>query len=499
MEDIKEIFKLSQDGFPNYRATFAKIDTVFPIDGADKLVRAIICGRDVVITKDLPTDALYVYIPIESSLSHKYLSSNNLYRISESTYALNDNFDEVNKLLEEGRCYEDLAKEYGGLFEKNGRVKQIKIRGVFSQGYIADIESLKKAYPVLEQYTDEDFACLEGVSFDIIGDDVFCEKYLVGGKKLVENKVNDQKHYTKRQKDLRKASPLVPGQFKYHYDTKHFEDAYKDFEPDDEVTISVKFHGSSGIFGNIKCYKRKEDCNILQRLFYWLYKPREYRLIYASRTKIRNENVYNETPNRNYFYGQDIWGPVRDLIEPYVPKNMIVYGEIVGYVEGTTQMIQSGHDYGCKPGEWKFMPYRIVQIQRRNKRLEWDLDEVACWTDTITKILKEKGEYAAANKLITVPIIYKGKLRNLYPDLPDPEQLGCYWHIYLLDRMKRDDVFLGMEAREPLCKMNVPREGVVIRKINDITPRAWKLKSALHQDLEKKAHDKGEHDIEEES
>lgn len=498
MEEIKELFKLSKNGFPNYRATFTKIDATFPIDGADRLIRAVVCGRNIVISSDLPVDNVYVYIPIETSLSHKYLSMNNLYRLSESTYALNNNFDEVSKLIQEGKNFEDLSKEYGGLFEKNGRVKQIKIRGVFSQGYLADIESLQKAYPILNEYTTEDFEQLVGVSFDVIGEDIFCEKYLVGGKKMVENKVNDQKHYTKRQKDLRKASTLVPGQFKYHYDTKHFEDDYKKFDADDEVTISVKFHGSSGIFGNVKCYKRKEDCNTIQKMFYWLYRPREHRLIYASRTKIRNEKVYDVAPNRNYFYGSDIWGPVRDLLEPYIPKDMIVYGEIVGYVEGTTKMIQKGHDYGCKPGEWKFMPYRIVQIGRRNKRYEWNLDLVADWTNNVIAILKEKDP-VLAEKLITVPILYKGKLRDIYPDLPDPNEAGQYWNIYLLEKMKNDDVFLGMERQEPFCKMKAPREGIVIRKINDDAPRAWKLKSVLHEELEKKGHDKGEHDIEEES
>ena len=39
--------------------------------------------------------------------------------------------------------------------------------------------------------------------------------------------------------------------------------------------------------------------------------------------------------------------------------------------------------------------------------------------------------------------------------------------------------------------------GVVIRIDNDIMPRAWKLKTLKHQELTKKAHDKGEVDMEE--
>jgi hypothetical protein len=494
METLKELFKKAEDGFVNYRATFARIDTVFPIEGADRLVRAIVCGRDVVISKDLPLDNIYVYIPVESSLSHKYLSKNNLYRISSESYQLNDNFDEVTAMLNSGKTLGELSTK-GGFFEKNGRVKQIRIRGVYSQGYLADIKSLQTAYPILDQFMTDEFEFLEGETFDVIGDEVFCEKYLVGGKKPVEQKTNDQKHFNQRQKNLRKArSVLVPGQFKYHYDTKQFGDDYKKFSPDDRVSISVKVHGSSGIFGNVKCYKRKEDCNWIQRVFYWLWRPKEYRLLYASRTKIRNEKVYDHPTQSNYFYGSDIWGPVRDLLEPFIRKNMIVYGEICGYVEGTTKMIQKGHDYGCRPGQWKFMPYRIVEI-RGKKRIEWDLEDVVDWTNGVIRNYVSNGEYDQAHKLIPVTIIYQGPLKKLYPDIP----VDGDWNINVLERMKGDTELLGMEVQEPLCKMKAPREGVVIRKIGDEIPRAWKLKSALHYELEKKAHDSGEGDMEEES
>lgn len=490
---IRDIFKQSEEGFSNYRATFAKIDATFPIEGADRLMRAIVCGRDVVISKDLPVDKLYIYIPVETSLSYKFLSKNNLYRISSESYQLNDNFDQVASLLNEGKSFEELSS-MGGFFEKNGRVKQIKIRGVYSQGYLTDIQSLINAYPILNQYMPDEWDEVEGVSFDVIGDEVFCEKYFVGGKRPIEQKINDQKHFKQRSKNLSKAHVLVPGQFKYHYDTAQFADYYKKFRPTDDISISVKIHGSSGIFGNVKCYKRKEDCNWLQRMFYWIYRPKEYRLLYASRTKIRNEKVYDKPSEPNYFYGSDIWGPVRDLLEPYIHKNMIVYGEICGYVEGTTKMIQKGHDYGCRPGEWKFMPYRIVEIKRK-ERIEWDVEEVAYWTRGVKLNLQLNGRQTDSNKLVPITILYQGLFKDLYPDI----KIDGDWNINLLERMKGDTKLLGMEVQEPLCKMKAPREGVVIRINNDKIPRAWKLKSAAHYDLEKKNHDAGEHDIEEES
>ena len=490
---IRDIFKQSDGGFSNYRATFTKIDVVFPIEGADRLIRAIVCGRDVVISKDLPTDKLYIYIPVETSLSHKFLSKNNLYRISSESYQLNDNFDEVTDLLNEGKSLGELS-DMGGFFEKNGRVKQIKIRGVYSQGYLTDIQSLINAYPVLNQYMPDEWDEVEGVSFDVIGDEVFCEKYLVGGKRPVEQKINDQKHYRQRSKNLRKARVLVPGQFKYHYDTTHFEDYYKKFHPTDDVSISVKIHGSSGIFANVLCYKQPETK--LQKILYSIFRPKEYRLLYASRTKIRNEKVYDAPSDPNYFYGSDIWAPVRDLLGGHIEKGMIVYGEICGYVNGTTKMIQKGHDYGCAPGEWKFMPYRIVRVNRRGRREEWNLADVVIWTEHLKDVFRRQENYKEAEHLMTCPVLYDGYLRDLYRGLDNTSE---DWNLKLLETMKNDREILQMECQEPLCKMKAPREGVVIRINNDEYPRAWKLKSKAHYDLERKNHDAGEHDIEEES
>ena len=490
---LKDLFKINENGHENYRATFAKIDAVYPIEGADRLVRVVVCGRSVVVSKDLPLDSIYVYVPVETSLSHKYLSVNNLYRVTD--YMLNANRSEVEAALAGGKYLGELG-HMGGYFETNGRVKIVKFRGCCSNGYLVDIPSLQKAYPILDQYMPDEFDELEGVRFDVIGDDVFCEKYIVGGKKLVEQKVNDQKHYTKRMKNLRRASILIPGQFRYHYDTKQFGDYYKEFRPNDDVSISVKVHGSSGIFANVRCYKRKEECNRIQKMFYWLRKPREYRLLYASRTKIRNENTYDVVHEDHLFYGSDIWGPVRDLLAPYIREGMIVYGEICGYIEGTTKMIQKRHDYGCEPGQWKFMPYRIVNVNKKGKRTEWNLSDVVRWTDWVINDMLLKDKPDDARKLMSCIILYDGRLGDLYPDLDEKDE---QWSLNLLERMKKDKELLGMEIKEPLCKMGAPREGVVIRKNDDPDPQAWKLKSDAHYILERMNHDNGDEDIEEES
>ena len=82
---------------------------------------------------------------------------------------------------------------------------------------------------------------------------------------------------------------------------------------------------------------------------------------------------------------------------------------------------------------------------------------------------------------------------DLYPEIP----VETHWHADVLARMKTDKDRFLMEQDEPMCKNKVPREGIVIRKSNDIHARAWKLKTARHYAKESEAHDKGEVDMEE--
>jgi hypothetical protein len=83
-------------------------------------------------------------------------------------------------------------------------------------------------------------------------------------------------------------------------------------------------------------------------------------------------------------------------------------------------------------------------------------------------------------------------MKDLYPDINTEE----HWHENVLERLKNDKNFY-MEEKEPMCKNNVPREGMVIRIFGDKLARAWKLKSKAHYALEGKQHDAGEADIEE--
>ena len=85
-------FILKKDANPNYLATICKIGEVFPIEGADRLVKTVINGYDIVISKDYKPGDIVVYFPVESAISEKYLSANNLYERGE--FELNSNAEE---------------------------------------------------------------------------------------------------------------------------------------------------------------------------------------------------------------------------------------------------------------------------------------------------------------------------------------------------------------------------------------------------------------------
>ena len=212
---------------------------------------------------------------------------------------------------------------------------------------------------------------------------------------------------------------------------------------------------------------------------------KEYGNIYASRSVIKNQYI---NPNKHDFYGGDPWGCVNRDFGPYIENGMTVYGEIVGYIEGGQKMIQAKHDYGCQPGCWKFMPYRITMTDDFGNKTEWDIKEVDEWTHKLVEAHPE-----LADKVMFMTILHYGRFGDLYPDLDEHN----HWHENVLARMKADREKFLMEEDEPLCKNKVPREGVVIRIVGDKFARAWKLKTARHYAKEAEQHDKGEVDTEE--
>ena len=504
-------FVLTEGANPNYLCTVCRIGEMFPIEGADRLVKTVINGYDIVISKDHKEGDIVVYFPVETSICEQYLSANNLYEMGE--FERNSNAEEVKEILTKAEALKDTdiegktalfaeAKSKCGFFNKHGRVRILKLRGQYSQGFVASVDSLIKFDSSL---ADVDWESMVDCQFNQVCGIEFCKKYVPAIKERGENTRGNQSLWKRRMRKLKRFNRIIDGQFEFHYDTKMLAEHIAQLSPDDIVSITVKVHGTSGVFANVltnkesefsKPFCKKRIKKILNLRYNRLSHAQKKRLtdayvasktkpikvygnVYSSRSVIKNQYI---NPKAQSFYGSDIWGCVNRDFSPYIPEGMTVYGEIVGYLEGSQQMIQKNHDYGCKPGCWKFMPYRITETDELGNKTEWDIDKVDEWT---RNLVAEHPELA--DKTMFLNIVYYGRLGDLYPDL-DPKN---HWHSNLLARMKTDKDRFKMEMNEPMCKNKVPREGIVVRIVGDPLARAWKLKCQSHYARECKENDEG--------
>ena len=481
---------------PNYLATICRIGELRPIANADKLKMTTVNGHDIIVSSDYKEGDVVVYFPCETAISEKYLSANNLYEIGECDR--NKNHEHVTFLKEKAReanakgdkeaaeQFMAMAKKDCGFFNKYGRVRILKLRGEYSDGFVAGVESLVNAFPELKDFNWDD---VMDTQFNSIDDEVLCWKFVPPIRE--NNHVGKgQGQYRKLQKKLVRFDRLISEHFHFHFDTIQLKEHMSDLSPDDIVSVSVKIHGTSTIDAMILCNRKLSWWEKVKKFFGAHVETTEYDLIYSSRKVIKNRYINKDAHD---FYDVDIWGCVARDFGPYIPKGMTVYGEIVGYLEGSNKMIQDQHDYGCLPGSWKFMPYRITteipdDTTTEVRRKEWNVTDVDAWTRELVKTHPELEP-----KVLNLNIVYHGRLGDMYPDIDESN----HWHENFLARLKSDKEWLLMEQDEPMCRNKVPREGYVFRIDDDKFPRAWKIKSMRHFEFEGKQHDKGKVDIEE--
>ena len=475
----KQIFTKSENFRSEYCCTIVKIGELKPIEGKDRIVQTLINGFSMVVRKDQVNEGdIVIYAMNETQLSHKFLSYNNLFDIDN--YDLNNNGYEVSKLKIAGK--NDEAKSKCGFFNKYGRVKLIRLGGVPSYGYIFTPQELAKVYPEVMNVNFDD---LINTDFDTVCGEEFVKVYVPPIKEVTPRGNREDK----RNRKLKRFDRMIPGYFSFHYDTQQLNRNINKIQPTDMVTVSVKVHGTSIILGNILTKKPKFG-GLYSKIY--LYLPKflqfyieDYDMIYSSRTVIKNKYINSKAGDG--YYGSDIWGEYAKLLDGKIPQGMTIYGEIFGYMSGEQKMIQKGYDYGCKVGTSKLMIYRISSSLDDGSKYEWNVQDIYDWTINFIK------EYPELEKYIhPIDILYHGTLANLYPHI----DIKNHWHENVLQAMKNDKKYFGMELDEPMCKNKVPREGIVIRIDNDPLNEAFKLKTDYFFGRESKMIDNGEIDIE---
>jgi len=430
--------KLNKPKNPNYAAIVVEVKQVLPLEGCDNVQAAVIMGNQVIVSKEVSVGDKGIYFPLETQLSAKYLSANNLYRKPEL------NGDPKEK----------------GYFEENGRIRCVKFRGHKSEGLLMPMRSLS----TLGIGSDLDVDLKEGDEFDELLGVEICSKYVV--------KVNPVRSGggLGKPKVKKAQSKLIDGQFNFHQDTSMLYKNLHKIKPMDVISISYKMHGTSGISAKVLCKKKLTLVERLAKFFGLNVVETEYDEIYSSRKVIKNEEL---NPNPQHFYKEDIWKSAHDRIKHTLINGMTLYYEIVGYTPGGSP-IQGKFDYGYTPGTFGVYVYRITMTSVDGKVFEFSMSQILQWC---TKM-----------GLNHVPVLYMGKAMEFVPDFTYDS-----FHEKFLSDIKSS----YNEKDCIMCTNVVPEEGCVIR-VEGLEFEAYKQKSNRFYELETKLLDKGETNMEDE-
>jgi hypothetical protein len=419
---------------PNYAATIVALKDFVDLPNCDNVKGALIFGNHIIVSKECYAGQLGVFFPVECALSAEFLSNNNQYRKPEY-----GNVDPTEK----------------GFFEQHGRVKAMKFRGYKSEGFWIPIHSLN--YLPATSFNAGDV-------FDMVGDHEICRKYVPRGQggKLSTNQV--------RQAKLEDS--IVEGQFRLHFDTENLRRNAHKISPNDWISVSDKWHGTSVVIGKVLVKRSLRWHERWLRKFGVQITDNLYGLTYSSRRVIKAVN--GTVKNSQHFYTEDIWGVVAKEVEDKIPNGFTLYGEIVGFTPDGSP-IQGGYHYGCRPNQHRFLVYRVTLTTPDGLVVELS------WQQMI--------EFCVKYGLENVPEFYVGRAKDLFPQLDETS----HWNEAFLTQLEQTYV------RDLTCPHNwneVPAEGVVVRidRLNEC--ESFKLKNFRFLEAESKALDKGEVDTE---
>jgi hypothetical protein len=461
----------------NYATCIVKIDNVktHPNPEVTRLDIVNIRGNDIIVGRgSIKVGDIVVYCPSESSLNMEFLRENDQFRDFM-----------MNKSQDKKKC---------GFFENKGRVKAINLKGVISTGFIFPLEWLTNWQPELnlkniENYIDQ--------PFDTVNGQLFSKKYVI--RQLRQSGSGMGNNKLKRNNKLQRFDKLIENQFSFHYDTHRLADKVFTIEPDDVISITSKYHGTSCITAYVSTNKE------LKWYEKWLKKlgvdinTTQYDYIYSSRGVVKNRYI-NKGVGSGFYGNTDIWTIAGEQLKPLLTKGLSIYSEIVGYLPGSNTFIQKNHDYKCHVGEYAIYIYRITYTNIDGDVYEFSAKQVQRWcknnitNDPVLNIrTSDGGSVPIVLHQLIYPVkeLYYGKAKDVYPELSTEE----HWHKNFVEMLSNDKTRFYMEVNSPDCNNDVPHEGIVVR--NESTGgNALKLKTKAHFLMETVELDSGEADIE---
>lgn len=417
----------------NYVATIVKIEHLFDIKDADRIKRTIVNGNPVIVASSVNIGDNMVYFVSGTELSEEFCYINNLFDKPE----MNNN------------------KSKKGFISKKRRVKAIKLKGEISDGILMPLESLD----YVENFKTSNLTL--GTEFNEINGILICKKYFV--EVLNSNKIATQPKLVNKLKNI-----LIDGQFNFHFQTSQLAKNLNKISLNEYVIITAKFHGSSAILSKIFV---KKYLTVKEKIFKLLGFPvqeKTYGYVYSS-GKPRNEMIKGvldnyKNPNRGY-YKENIWEIACKDYQYALEDGISIYGELCN------SSIQKKYDYSKVRPNDKNYTFAVYRITRTNEsgivdEFSWNMVE----------------KYCAKYNLQTVPVYFKGMLRDFIAD--DRDKLEILSKKYL-------------EKECEFCENVVPNEGICVR-IESGDFDIFKLKSNRFKVMEDIQQEAGEINVEDE-
>lgn len=437
---------------PNYVATVVRVEPadLIPLEGLDNLVAYAKFGMQALISKDTPA-GLYLLFSTEVQLSEDFVRANNLYR--------------------DGLLNADPLKV--GYLERNRRVKAIRLRKHQSDSLLIPVESLRYMLSAKEIAS-----MAEGDVFDSIDGKEVCRKYLV--KQPREG--NGQQPKAR----VRRVDAKV---FPEHLDSEnYFRNALK-VPQDAHVTVSQKLHGTSVRYGNVPALVEQKWWEKLLR------RPRRtaHRFVVGSRRVVKSVDLSAEEGKHHYYGDGDLWTRYADEnnLADLIPRDHIVYGELVGFTGPTTtevivdeetgepagvrdveHPIQKGYTYGLPDGQAHLFIYRVSVVTADGVTIDYSPEQMRA--------------FCADRGLDPVPVLWAG---------PHSEFDGQAW----LERRYYDEWVKGEQfvmAPIRLSEAKLADEGVCIRYDGPYGTYITKAKSPSFVRHETMLLDAGTEDVE---
>jgi len=288
----------------------AKISDIKPIEGADKIVLAVINGWNCIVQKDQYNIGDLVICATTDAVIPQLLA---------------EHLNVINYL------------------RKGNRVKTIKLKGVYSECLLIPISIIESIYP--------------GLNADAIPEKIEDGTDLMSALQIFKFEPPVKMVQLASGKKIRYSENP---NFQIYYKFPNIKNVPGIFIEEDEVQITRKLHGTNARYGIVK----KNKLSLLNKILKFIKRDKwiDYEFVVGSHNVEKGSdsqgfydtNVWYEIADK-YKIKEKLWNYVKKIIgdSSKIGSGVTIFGEIYG------QGIQKGYDYDLK--ELKFAAFDIVE------------------------------------------------------------------------------------------------------------------------------------------